>query len=800
MPAKTPFLPLGLCFALGILVSDTINVPLATAGLAFAVLLFAVLAYTFRRRRLPVFLLLLLFSLMGVLRHEQWQQAHLQQPHRPFLPLRGDTLTVMIHSLEERQRLRAVAELRELVDNGRRAPLAGRVSLDFPYRYHGPVHPGQIVQITDATLEAPPGPRNPGQFDYRRYLEGQGITAVCRISDPRQIRITGYGAGFSPEYRFFYPLRRQLQQIIRRHLPEPGAGFLQALLLGVRSGLASGTREDFQHAGVMHVLAISGLHVGFVAVIFHLLLSFLPLYFKTRNWLIMGLLLGFMFLTGATPPVVRATLMGCFYFLAINLERRGPVYNYLFAAGFLILLFQPQQLFWVGFQFSFAAVLSIVYFHRKFQPLATAALRRVRKAPLRRRLEQWLVTPFLVSLAAQIGTLPLTVHYFQLFSLVAFLLNLLVIPLVGVIVSAGFLFLLLGMLSAALAGIFAGFLELLIRLLVLLVHHAAALPFAYLHVLHFGWVEAAVYFALIFLLLYWRRRPLRTAFALAALLGMSIAAALQTRGDDALNLIAIDVGQGDSALLTTPRGKAVLIDTGPASRYGNAADAAIIPVLRRLGRRDVDYLFISHPHLDHLGGTFRLLRYAAVDSVFLPPTPPGFTWNDSLLQVLRERQIPHRFLTAGQRVIIDRETRIYVLNPLPAGLDSIAAPGHDLNNHSLVLLCKHREQTILFTGDAEAEAEHLLLGWGDILRSEVLKVGHHGSSTSTGSDFLAQVRPRYATVSAGEKNRFRHPSPQVIRRLRQSGARVLRTDRDAAVWLRCRNGRWEQVDWSNYSD
>lgn len=791
-----PFLPLFLCFALGIVASNTFQVPPELAVLCFAMMLLLVLIYAFRRR-CPVSLLLLLFCLMGMLRHTHWQQVHLRQPHRHFLPLRGDTVAVMIHSLEKRQRLRAEAKLQEIVRNDRRAPLSGRVVLDFPYRYDESLDSGQILHIADAMLERPPGPRNPGQFDYRRYLEGQGIAAVCRISDPRQIRMAGDGGNFSPEYRFFYPLRRKLQQIIRRHLPEPGAGFLQALLLGVRSGLAPGTREDFQHAGVMHVLAISGLHVGFVAVIFHLLLSFLPFYFKTRNWLIIGLLLGYMFLTGATPPVVRATLMGCFYFLAINLERRGPIYNYLFAAGFLILLFQPQQLFWVGFQFSFAAVLSIVFFYRKFQPFATTVLRRVRKAPLRRRLEQWLVAPFLVSLAAQIGTLPLAVHYFQLFSLVAFFLNLIVIPLVGVIVSTGFLFLLLGMLNATLAGIFAGLLELLIRLLVLLVHHAAALPLAYLQVLHFGWMEMAVYFSLIFLLIYWRQRPLRTALALTSLLGMLIAAALRSGGDPALELIAIDVGQGDSALLTTPRGKAVLIDTGPASRYGNAADVAIIPLLRRLGRRNIDYLFISHPHLDHLGGTFRLLRYAQIDSVFLPPTPPGFYWNDTLLQVLQDRQIAHRFLTAGERVIVDGETRIYVLNPLPAGLDSIAAPGHDLNNHSLVLLCKHRDQTILFTGDAEAEAERLLLGWGDILRSEVLKVGHHGSSTSTGSEFLAQIRPRYATVSVGEKNRFKHPSAQVIRRLRESGTRVLRTDRDAAVWLRCRNGRWEQVAWKN---
>lgn len=797
MLAKTPFLPLCLCFSLGILVSGSIDIAPGSVVLCFAILLLTTLAYAFRQQRLPLFLLLLLFFLMGGIRHQYWVQDNLQQPHRRFLPLRSDTLTVMLHSLEKRSRLRAEAELREMVRNARRAPLAGRIVLDFPYRYDEPLRPGQILKITGAMLELPPGPRNPGQFDYRGYLEGRGIAAVCRISDPQQILVAGRGKGFSPEYRFFYPLRRQLQEIISRHLPEPGAGFLQALLLGVRGGLSPGTREDFQHAGVMHVLAISGLHVGFVAVIFHLLLSFLPLYFKTRNWLIMGLLLGYMFLTGATPPVVRATLMGCFYFLSINLERRGPVYNYLFAAGFLILLLQPQQLFWVGFQFSFAAVLSIVFFYRKFQPFADAVLRRIRKAPLRRRLEQWLVAPFLVSLAAQIGTLPLTVHYFQLFSLVAFFLNLIVIPLVGVIVSAGFLFLLLGMLSATLAEIFGGFLELLIRLLVLLVHHAAALPFAYRHVLHFGWMEMAVYFLLIFLLLYWRQRPLRMAFALAALLGMLIAAALQSGGDPALELIAIDVGQGDSALLTTPRGKAVLIDTGPASRYGNAADAAIIPLLRRLGRRNIDYLFISHPHLDHLGGTFRLLRYATVDSVFLPPTPPGFYWNDTLLQVLQDRQIAHRFLTAGERVIVDAETRIYVLNPLPAELDSIAAPGHDLNNHSLVLLCKHRDQTVLFTGDAEAEAERLLLGWGDILRSEVLKVGHHGSSTSTGSEFLAQIRPRYATVSVGEKNRFKHPSAQVIRRLRQSGARVLRTDRDAAVWLRCRDGRWEQVQWKD---
>jgi competence protein ComEC len=152
-------------------------------------------------------------------------------------------------------------------------------------------------------------------------------------------------------------------------------------------------------------------------------------------------------------------------------------------------------------------------------------------------------------------------------------------------------------------------------------------------------------------------------------------------------------------------------------------------------------------------------------------------------------------LKIGDRVVVDEETRIYALAPFPRFVESSFSNNYDLNNSSLVLLVKHRDHSILFTGDAEAEVETYLQLWREVLKSDVLKVAHHGSKTSTTENFLAFIHPKIATISVAERNRFGHPSQIVLERLSGSGSRILRTDRQKAIWLRLKKEQWKQVDW-----
>lgn len=797
--AKMPFLPLGLAFSAGILVERAADFPSPWIAPAFSAVFVFALAVFFKNRlrgNLSLTVLLILFFLMGIFRLAAWKEKHLSNPLLAHLPIIADTLKGEIRSVEETYRVRAVLALRELVRDSAALEISGQILLYFPYQYPRKIVPGQILSLRKARIEPLPERRNPGQFDYGEFLRWRGVIAMCRLADSLQVGVEPAAASFSAENRLFYPLRQKLIGKLEAHFPPAAAGFLKALLLGVREDLGRETMEDFQKAGVMHVLAISGLHVGFVALIFYLLLSFLPLYFKHRNLLVVALLVVYMFLTGAQPPVARATLMAAFYFIAINLERRGAVFNYLFAAGLIILLFQPQQLFWVGFQFSFAAVLAIVYFYPKLQAQADRLLEYLENGKWRHRLTRWLIAPFLVSLAAQLGAIPLAMHYFHKFSLVSFLLNLPVIPYIGIIVAGGFLCLLLSFLSPVLTDLFANLLSFLIAVLIKLVNWAANLPTAYFNIAAFGWLDILIYLSLVLLLFHFKNASLRKIFAAACAFFVVAWGTIHLFKTPYFNLLLLDVGQGDAALITTLQGQVLLIDAGPASEYGSAADAALIPALQYLNKQRVHKLFISHPHLDHLGGTFRLLEYAKVDSVYLPPPLPlADAWNDSLLKALKRFQVPHRLLNPGDRVVVDEETRVYALGPFSGALETADPAQMNLNNYSLALLVNHRGHTLLFPGDSEREAEAYLQLWRDLLKSDFMKVGHHGSITSTTEDFLALVNPEYAGISAGTGNKFGHPSPQVLKRLAAYGSRIYRTDREKAIWLRLKKGKWERVLW-----
>jgi len=258
----------------------------------------------------------------------------------------------------------------------------------------------------------------------------------------------------------------------------------------------------------------------------------------------------------------------------------------------------------------------------------------------------------------------------------------------------------------------------------------------------------------------------------------------------------MDVGQGDASLIVTPQQKTILFDTGPGNKFSSSAKQAIFPVINHLGIKHLNALFISHPHLDHMGGTFDLLKYVTVDSVYIPPMVFNYKWYDSLKTIFSEKSIPCRILKIGDKVIIDNETRIYTLGPFPKFSKFRKPSGRNLNNNSLVLLVKHRKHTLFFPGDAEKEVERDLLIWGEILDSDLLKVGHHGSKTSSTENLLAQVTPDYSFISVGENNKFNHPSSIVVERL-ANFSEVFRTDKNNAIWFQLNKGKWKKLNWKS---
>ncbi|MEA2022311.1 MAG: ComEC/Rec2 family competence protein, partial [Candidatus Caldatribacteriota bacterium] len=249
--------------------------------------------------------------------------------------------------------------------------------------------------------------------------------------------------------------------------------------------------------------------------------------------------------------------------------------------------------------------------------------------------------------------------------------------------------------------------------------------------------------------------------------------------EDDLKVHYINVGEGDCIFIQTPNHFNILIDGGgsPRSEF-DVGENIVIPYLRRIGVHDIDVLMLSHAHLDHLEGLLPVMKEFDVDMVMDNRINCDIPKYKEFLLIIDEKEIPYHHTVAGDYFKINRFMEMLILNPF-SSKEKINDDA-DLNNNSIVLKLFYKNTNFLFTGDVEEEAEIIMLSWGNILKSDVLKVGHHGSSTSTNLNFLNKVNPVIAVISTG-KNNFGHPSDKVINRLENKDIKVFRTDLNGTV-------------------
>jgi competence protein ComEC len=261
-------------------------------------------------------------------------------------------------------------------------------------------------------------------------------------------------------------------------------------------------------------------------------------------------------------------------------------------------------------------------------------------------------------------------------------------------------------------------------------------------------------------------------------------------GGDALEIHVLDVGQGDAVAIRTPAARWVVIDAGPRSDGWDAGVRRVLPFLRARGATRVEVLILTHPHADHIGGAPALLRGMEVGRLVEPGFAAGSRLYLETLETAEERGVPWSAARAGRTLRLDG-VELRILLPEPQMLDAVA----DANEISAVTLLRFGHFGALFTGDAgEREEAHLVERHGGELRVQLLKAGHHGSRTSTSPGLLAAAEPELAVISAGRRNRYGHPAPEVVRRLERRGVAVARTDREGTVSIRARaDGTWDRL-------
>ncbi len=604
-------------------------------------------------------------------------------------------------------------------------PRSGRVQLTV----NGPLPALAEGQRIDAEvrLHRAAGFRNPGVFDYARFLERAGIGVV---GSARADRITPLD---DPRPPWHARARRAAREAIQRALPPVSAALLEGLLLGERSGLPREIDEAFRLAGVYHVLAVSGFNVALIAGSVFGLLTLARLGRRTTAAVAMAAVVGFAFVVGPQASVLRATVMGVLVLGAVLLDREASVLNGLALAALLLLAVRPGDLADPGFQLSFAATGGIVL------------------APLPRR---WLPGALGVSLAAQAAVLPIGLVHFNQVSTIGVLANLGVIPLAGIATIVGFLGVVASWASETAGAVLLGATWPALLALRGLVAVAATIPGALVHLPAPPWTAVVAYAAALGLALtawHLRRTRLDTARTAggAALTALAVAAALGAwpllrPPDGRLRLTVLDVGQGDALVLETPGGRALLIDAGPGGPMRlDAGDRVVAPFLWNRGHLRLAAAVTTHADQDHAGGMAAIRRHFAIGET----------------------------LAAGRRYWIDGVSVLTLADPA----------GTTRNESALVVRVDHGTASFLLASDIPATTEESLATSKAPLTATVLKVAHHGSAESSTRRFLDRVRPVAAVISVGRRNPYGHPAPAALARLDAAGALVYRTDRDGAV-------------------
>lgn len=621
----------------------------------------------------------------------------------------------------DERRSRAWVEISETPDDLRDL-LGVRLSLGV---YDNPdlsFLPGDLLR-GDLWLDGIGKPENPLLPDYGEYLRAHRIAGWARDTGELELLGTRHDAE-----TLFLRLREWLNRRVMNGIQPEARGLARAILTGDRGELTPTDLERFKIAGVFHLLAVSGLHVGIVGYLAFLLGGALPLKRRGRYVLSLVVIVGFTLLTGARPPALRACLMAGLYLGGRFAGRPAKLGTSVAGAGLFLLALNPLTLWNLSFQLSFVAAAGIAAITPSLSGWLTE-----------RKVPRPIADGLGASLAAQLAIFSLLALHFARVPVLAFLLNIVAIPLVGIALALGIPYLILAAAVPVVAKFLGTPLSLVLRLVNRLAGEASRIPLitadlrqpaVWLVILTLGLLVVAWWL--------WRRgrvrwRPLIPLGVIFALWGWHL---LRSDLPDRLRITFFSVARGDAIFIESPAGDRIVIDGGmdtaePVAEY-----------LRRRGIIEIDTICLSHPNADHCSGLTPLFHRCGVGRVY---RPPDYLVTEAYLRYLLTERLSGaevRLPGFGEPIPTrDGKLEITVLSN-----SDRPYPGGESNDASLVLLLRYGDFEALFTGDLEGAGERALLDRWEPTEIDVLKVAHHGSATSTTPDILTALRPGHGVV------------------------------------------------------
>uniref|UniRef100_UPI000481EEDD DNA internalization-related competence protein ComEC/Rec2 n=1 Tax=Eubacterium cellulosolvens TaxID=29322 RepID=UPI000481EEDD len=656
---------------------------------------------------------------------------------------------------------------------------------------------GSVVRVT-GKLETIASPANPGEFDRRSYYAAQKIYQSIYAE---RVRVEKEGGGFSEGMQ---RLRESMAERLTESMRPAQAGVLRAMLLGDRSLLPEEVRTNYAYGGVMHILAISGLHIVMLGMLLYgflerTLLSLASVSLRRKgkkaaallSWMLMGLYTVF---TGMPVPAVRAWIMYGILLLAEAAEKSYDSLCALSVAAMLLLLTNPACLFYAGFQLSFAAVAGISAVYPALLSLFPESFWR--KGSRKKQVLEKIIESSLAYLAVALATLPLIARYFYEIPLWSLAVNLLLVPAMTLVMALGTTGLALAMACPAAGRLLLIPVDIILQIYLAVTGLIRRIPSSMWICGRPDFRQLIVYYLILTAWVFYRKdgsglkkvpeilcrhivcRPFKERRSWlfsegSGRIRMIDAGALVflvlcfvLRAPEPFSITMLDVGQGDCCLIRTEEGAAFLVDGGSSS-VNRVGHYRILPYLKEQGIAELDGIFLSHADEDHINGVEELLNAVAqketavrIGRLWMPAWMRTDKKGVHIAGECQKAGVSVSYAVRGARVTCGK-TVIRVLHPFASG------GAQEGNAGSMVLEVSHGDFRALFTGDLEQEGERELIP--DLNRVQLLKVAHHGSAYSSSDAFLEHTGRPVGLISAAKHSIYHHPHRETIRRLQKAG-------------------------------
>lgn len=646
----------------------------------------------------------------------------------------------------------------------------------------------------EGTYIKPSKSRNYRGFDYSNYLKTENIYGTIEQNGKIEL-IKEKNINYF--FIILYKVKNKIIKNINNKFPEETRGVFLGILLGDKSSIEENVRQNFADSSLSHILAVSGTHISYVVICISVLFKKLKLNKNIRKVLTSLVLFMYLYLVDFSASATRAVIMSNIVILQMLFYRKQDTITTITFSSIIILINNPYAILNIGFLLSYGGTIGIILFVNKISIES--------KEDFFQRFKSYLKDICIVTISAQTIIMPIIIYYFNTISFTFIISNIIASLIIGPIIMIGLVIIAISFFKIPIISLIIRFYNILIVILVKTADIISKIPISKIYLKTPTTLEIIFYYSVVFLialLIYIKKSNrkfikktiqidiynLKNFFinnrnkVLIFISIISLISITSIKIPKELKINFIDVGQGDSCLITTPQNKKVIVDSGGSESY-DVGKNVLLPYLLDKRITKIDYIMISHFDTDHCKGFEYVLENIKVKNVIISKQSETSENFKQIMKIIRKKRINLIIVQKGTKIKIDNFTTVDILSPQSENI------ADNMNDNSIVAKFEAYNFSILFTGDASEKIEKELIKEKINLKSDILKVSHHGSKTGTSEEFLKSVKPKIALIGVGENNKFGHPTKDVIKRLTENKIKIYRTDTDGEIRIKIKKSK-----------